>query len=209
MTRRIARSQTAMVAAGVLVCGLGVSVAAALDGHLVIFDFEGSVQEWMIPEWAQTSSDYACRSIAVSPDFVSSGKNSLQLMVDFPGGKWRGAYIEEVMHVTDWTPFQAIAVDVYVPYNAPPSLKARFILTVGEAWTWTEMNRGIALAPDQWTTVTANLLPGSLDWKFFPDEQFRKDIRKVGIRIESENAAYTGPVYVDQVRLLNQESPSS
>ena len=203
MRRAMGRWVGALIVGLVTVCG-GMSLVAALDGHLVIFDFEGSVQEWAIPDWAKTSSDYACKAVSVSPDFVSNGKSSLQLMVDFPGGKWSGAYVEEVMYVTNWSPFQSIAADVYVPYNAPSGLKARFILTVGESWTWTEMNRGLALTPDQWTTISANLMPGSLDWKFFPDDKFRRDIRKLGIRIESENATYTGPVYVDNVRLINQ-----
>jgi hypothetical protein len=93
-------------------------------------------------------------------------------------------------------------VDVYLPYNAPPGLKGRIILTVGEQWTWTEMNRGVALKPGQWTTVTAHLKPGSMDWKFFPDEQFRRDVRKIGIRIESDKTpTYRGPIFIDSVRL--------
>ena len=179
--------------------------ACAQEDALVIFDFEGSVQEWAIPDWALTSPDNVSTTVSASQDFVSSGHGSLQMMTSFPGAKWTGAYVERMMYVTDWSPFASIAVDIYVPYNAPAGLKGRIILTAGEQWTWTEMNRGIPLVPDQWTTVTANLKPGSLDWKFFPDEAFRKDIRKLGIRIESDHPTYptyTGPVYLDQVRLI-------
>ena len=199
--------QTLGIAAGVFLASLAIFMptARAEDDALVIFDFEGTAQEWAIPDWALTSPDNVSTTLAPSQDFVSSGRGSLQMMVNFPGQKWTGAYLERMMYVTDWSPFGAIAVDVYLPYNAPQGLKGRFILTAGEQWTWTEMNRGLPLAPDQWTTITANLKPGSLDWKFFPDEAFRKDIRKIGIRIESDGPtypAYTGPVYVDRVRLL-------
>lgn len=172
------------------------------DDEMVIFDFEGSTQDWAIPDWAQTSSDYSAKKIGISQDFAARGKSSLLVMADFPGGKWSGAYVEQLMYVTDWSPFGSIAADVYVPYNAPKSLKSRFILTVGDQWTWTEMNRGFQLEPGKWTTIRANLKPGSLDWKFFPTDAFRKDIRKVGIRVESEkDGIYSGPIFVDNVRL--------
>ena len=176
--------------------------AQAQEDALVIFDFEGDVQDWAIPDWAMTSEDYKAQDLSPSVDFVSSGQGSIQILMDAPGGRWTGAYIERMMHVTDWTPFSGIAADVYLPYNAPKGMKARFILSVGEKWEWTEMNRGLDLVPEQWTTITANLKPGSLDWKFFPDDTFRKDIRKVGIRIEADGLAYRGPVYIDNVRLI-------
>ena len=185
---------------------IGVSFAVgvpceAQEASLIIFDFEDGVQEWVVPEWALTSSDYGGKTLAASKDFLSHGAGSLQFLVQFPGGKWSGAYLERMMYVTDWSPFQSISVDIYLPYNTPQGLKARFILTVGKDWTWTEMNRGIALTPDQWTTITANLKPGSLDWSFFPTDEFRKDVRKIGIRIESDSPAYSGAVYLDHVRL--------
>lgn len=191
---------------GVMLVGatLLMSAASVSAEELVIFDFEGgNLQDWVIPEWATTSTDYVGKELSPSADFVSSGSGSMQLMVDFPGGKaWRGAYAEIMMYVTDWSPFDSIKVDVYLPYTAPKGLKTRVILTVGEQWTWTEMNRAVPLVPDQWTTISANLRPGSLDWKFFPDESFRKDIRKVGIRIESDGVTYRGPIYIDNVQLI-------
>ncbi|MBI2885380.1 MAG: hypothetical protein HYY15_04320 [Candidatus Omnitrophica bacterium] len=199
-----------MLAGAILLAGGAVSVRAddeqpaAAPADILLADFENGLEEWEIPNWALTSADYACKEVTPAADFVSTGKGSAQLMVDFPGGgKWTGAYLERVMYVTDWGQFSSVAGDVYLPYDAPEGLKARFILTVGEQWQWTEMNRAINLKPDQWTTISANLKPGSLDWKFFPDEGFRKDIRKIGIRIESDrDPAYKGPVYVDNVRLV-------
>lgn len=182
---------------------LGAAVVRAQENGLVIFDFENGMEDWVIPEWALSSPDNVSKSLTPSLDFVSHGKGSLQVLVDFPGGKWAGGYLERMMYVTDWTPFGAIAADIYVPYNAPNELKARFILTVGDKWEWTETNRALELHPDQWTTITAHLKEGSLDWKFFPDETFRKDIRKVGIRVEAdEGAVYSGPIYIDNIRLI-------
>ncbi len=193
-----------VLAAGTCVIAGAATHAESEDNELVIFDFEGDLQDWSIPDWAMTSADYTGKGLNPSLDFTSHGKGSLQVTVAFPGKKWSGAYLENMMYVTDWTPFDAIAMDVYVPYNAPKGLLARFILTVGEEWKWTEMNRAMPLKPDNWTTITAKIKPGSLDWKFFPDEAFRKDVRKVGIRIESNGPAYSGPVYIDNVRLVKR-----
>ena len=174
----------------------------AAAGELVMFDFEKGLEDWAIPDWAQTSPDHVGKNVAQSQEFPSHGQSSLQLIASFPGGKWTGAYVERMMYVTDWTAFSGLAADVYLPQNAPEGLKARFILTVGDKWEWTEMNRSLPLKPGEWTTITADLKPGSQDWKFFPDEKFRKDVRKIGIRIESDaKPAYTGPIYLDNVRL--------
>lgn len=180
------------------------SATAQEPSELIMYDFEGNTQTWEIPEWATTSLDYVGKSVTASEDFASHGKGSLQVLTAFPGaGKWTGAYVEIDVPVTDWSQFGAMTADVYVPYNTPAGLQARFILTIGENWQWTEMNRPSKLKPDQWTTVTANLKPGSMDWKFFPTESFRKDIRRVGIRVESDKGpAYTGPIFIDHVRLI-------
>jgi len=190
--------------AGVLGCLLVGTVASAQSQSepLVIFDFEDSMQDWAIPDWAKEKEEDVGRVLSLSQEIASSGVGSLQLLADFPGEIWTGAYIEVFMHVTDWTPFSTMSIDVYLPPDAPTGLDARWILTVGDQWTWTEMNRAITLEPGKWTTVTANLKPGSLDWKFFPDDNFRRDIRKVGFRVESNHKpVYSGPVYFDNIRL--------
>lgn len=190
--------------------GLGVAALLMLGSaalaedlkEIVLFDFEASVQEWVIPNWARESAESVGKILSTSEEFASHGKGSLQLLADFPGERWTGAYAEVLMHVTDWSPFGFLSVDVYLPSNAPAGLEGRIILTIGETWQWTEMNRSIPLKPGKWTTITVNLKPGSLDWKFFPDESFRKDIRRVGFRVESnKKPVYSGPVYFDNIRL--------
>ena len=176
--------------------------ASNMPQNLVMFDFEEDTQSWDIPDWAKESEDDVGKIVSLSQEFASSGKSSMQLLADFPGGKWTGSYVEVMMYVTDWSPFGSISADLYLPDGAPNGLKAKFILTVGEKWEWTEMNRGISLQAGKWTTIKANLKPGSMDWKSFPSESFRKDVRKVGIRVESDkNPVYTGPIYIDNIRL--------
>jgi hypothetical protein len=76
------------------------------------------------------------------------------------------------------------------------------ILTQGEDWEFNEMSRPFRLDPGEWTTVYADISENSLDWrrkKIGP--HFRKDIRKIAVRIESSRNRYRGPVYIDNIKL--------
>ena len=188
---------------GALAVALVLGGSAAVAGEpLTVYDFEEGLQDWSIPDWAKEKEEDVGRVLSHSTEVASHGKGSMQLLADFPGGTWTGSYVEVFMYVTDWSQFSTVSADVYLPPNAPTGLQGRFILTVSDQWTWTEMNRALRLEPGKWTTITANLKPGSLDWKFFPTDEFRKDIRKVGFRIESDKKpSYSGPIYIDNIRL--------
>ncbi len=170
--------------------------------ELVVYGFEDGLEGWVIPDWAKSSADYVMTDLAVSPEQAAEGHQSLRLQAAFPGERWTGGYVERELEVTDWSAFSQISVSVYLPAEAPQGLRGRIILTVGDQWQWTEMNHAVPLVPGTWTTMTANLKPGSRDWKFFPTDTFRKDVRKLGVRIESDKQpVYTGPVFLDNVRL--------
>jgi hypothetical protein len=167
-----------------------------------LFGFEKDVEGWEIPDWAFEKEDHVAESISVSNQYALEGKSSLEVKVDFPGGKWTAAYLE-IVEFFDWTPFSQIYADLYLPSDAPAGLKAKFILTVGEGWEWTEMSRSKALEPGKWVTMSANLKPGSTDWRIAAiTDAFRQDVRKLGIRIESNmKPAYKGSVYIDNIWL--------
>ncbi len=176
----------------------------ASAAETVLSGFEKDVSGWEIPDWAMEKEDYVAQKIAVDTAYSSEGKSSLRLDVKFPGGKWTAGYAE-IQQYFDWTPYSAVSVDVYLPSAAPTGLKAKLIFTVGESWLWVEMARSTALEPGKWTTVTANLLPGSTDFRATVDEAFRRDVRKVGARIESNmKPAYEGPVFIDNFRLTGK-----
>lgn len=181
--------------------GVCVGMPVLLAAEIVIFSFEGSPEDWAIPDWAKTSGDYAAEGIAVSNEQAKDGEGALEIQAAFPGERWTGVYVERLLDVTDWSAFGQLSASVYLPAQAPAGLKGRLILTVGDEWKWTEMNRAIPLTPGTWTTITANLKPGSMDWSFFPDDTFRQDVRKMGVRIESNPLSYRGPIYIDDVRL--------
>jgi hypothetical protein len=171
----------------------------------VLFDFESGLQGWEIPDWAFEKPDHLQKEVKVSDKIAKSGKQSLELDVDFPGNRWTGGIVE-VMQYFDWSAYTGFAFDVYVPADAPKGLKIQVVLTVGDSWKWIESSKSFDLIPGQWITVIGDLAPGTLDWRRVQvDDSFRKDIRKVSVRpYTSGKPAYTGPVYIDDFRLLSK-----
>jgi hypothetical protein len=169
----------------------------------VLFDFKNGLQGWEIPDWAYEKPDHVQQEINVSKAQAKVGDQSLEIMCEFPGGRWTGAIVE-IMQYFDWSDYSQIACDIYLPADAPLGLRGKIILTVGDAWKWVEMSRSYALKPGQWVTLAADLKPGSIDWRRVQvDDAFRQDVRKIDIRVDSNNKpAYTGPIYIDNVRVI-------
>lgn len=178
---------------------------SALSKEITLYSFEKDPQGWEIPDWAMGKKDNASDGIGISEFQASSGKYALELSVNFRLSEaWQGAYVERVTDVTDWGLFKYISIDVFLPKDAPRGLRARIVLTVGEDWKWTEMNKSIPLAPGEWTVLKADLTGDSLSWRRFITDSFRADVKKIGVRVESNGAVvYKGPVYIDNVRLLD------
>ncbi len=177
------------------------SLSGLCQAAEVLFGFEDGTVGWRIPDWALEKEDYIAKEISQSRDWASQGKNSLAVSSEFLSGKWSAAYVE-IEEYYDWSPYSKISVDIYLPKEAPVGLKAKFILTVGEEWKWTEMSKTMPLTAGQVTTITASLAPGSKDWKnTVVDDNFRKDVRKLGIRVESNKNPYKGKLYIDNIRL--------
>lgn len=171
--------------------------------EVVLYSFEKDPQGWEMPDWTLTKNEYVGRQISVSEFNSSDGKYALEFDVEFSNSpQWEGAFIERICDVTDWSPFSYLSVDIFLPKNSPQGLRARVILTVGEGWKWTEANKAYPLTPGEWTVIKLDLTSNSMSWRKFIDDSFRSDIRKMGVRIESNGKiAYKGPVYVDNVKL--------
>ncbi|NQT32482.1 MAG: hypothetical protein HQ594_02275 [Candidatus Omnitrophica bacterium] len=191
------------VVLALMVVGLLLAGTSAYAEEEVLFSFESGMQGWEIPDWAYEKPDMVQKAIDISEEYASDGANSLEVDVEFPGGRWTGAIVE-IMQYFDWSDYSKIAMDIYIPEDAPKGLRAAMILTVGDAWKWVEMSRSYELKPGQWETITADLMPGSIDWRRIQvDDAFRQDVRKLHIRIHSNNKpAYTGPVFIDNIRLI-------
>lgn len=175
---------------------------APITEERTLYDFEGDLQGWEVPVWALGKTDHVAKEVVLSQDVASKGKTSMKVTADFPGGAWYGALIE-IQQYLDLGGYRVIRADIYLPPDAPVGLKAKLILTVGENWKFVEMNGSVPLMPGEWATITANIEPGSYDWKrVVPDEEFAQDIRKIAIRIESNHKPkYAGVLYIDNVRV--------
>jgi len=168
----------------------------------VLFSFEGTTDGFEIPFWTLEKEDHVADSIESTQEFASEGNASLKVNCDFPGKSWTAALVELEQYL-DFSPYREVAVDIYIPPDAPLGLRAKLILTVGDDWRFTEMTRTIPLVPGKWVKVSGNIEPGSYDWKrTVPDESFRQDVRKIVVRIESNRVpVYKGPVYIDNIRI--------
>lgn len=195
-----------------LVLLLGLILSFAVSGvsfaaEKILFTFEdGTTEGWVIPDWELGKEDYVAENVEVSQKYALDGKSSLELMANFPGARWTGAYCE-IEEFFDWGPYSTVSVPVYLPADAPEGLKAQIVIasptvTAPNPW-WIEMKRSVSLVPGKWTVITADLKPGSADWKAaINSDEARQDIRKFGVRVESNNKpAYKGPIYIDKITL--------
>lgn len=175
---------------------------APITEERTYYDFESDLNGWEIPQWALGKMDYVAKDESLSEEFASRGKSSMKFMVDFPGGTWTAGLVE-IQQYLDMSRYRVVRVDIYLPADAPIGLKAKLILTVGSTWKFVEMSRSVPLIPGEWATITANIEPGSYDWKrVVPDEEFAQDVRKIAVRIESNRKpAYSGTIYIDNVRV--------
>jgi hypothetical protein len=167
------------------------------------YGFErGGLDGWEVPQWAMGKNDYVASGLEVSDEAVSEGASSMKVNADFPGGYWTAALVE-IQQYLDLSKYRVIRADVYLPADAPKGLSSSIILTVGDSWRFVEMSRSYPLIPGEWITVTASIEPGSYDWKrIVPDEKFAEDVRKIAIRVESNNKPkYKGGIFIDNVRV--------
>ena len=190
---------------GLFLFTLAIVACFAVTGRtetIVFYGFENGPAGWEVPDWTKDKEDLLDCDLAISEHVASEGKYSFEIMADFEASAWRGIYIQRDVEVSDWSPFRTISVDVYLPEDAPRGFKARLILTLGEEWKWTEMNSAADLTPGEWTVITADLSPESKDWKNFMLEDLRKDVKRLGIRVESERTPlYKGSFFIDNIRL--------
>lgn len=182
--------------------GVRVPSTKPITEERTYYDFEGNIGGWEVPMWAQGKADHVAKDILVSKEVASKGNASMKVATNFPGGIWAAALVE-IQQYLDISNYRVIRADLYLPKDAPIGLKSKIILTVGNNWKFVEMSGSVPLVPGEWATISANIEPGSYDWKrVVPDEEFAEDIRKIAIRIESNRKpSYSGPLYIDNVRV--------
>lgn len=181
------------------------AVRVPAKGEKVFYNFEIDEDSWEIPAWELDKPDHVARTLEQTKEMASNGRGSLKLYAEFPGIRWTGALVE-IQQFLDLRGYDVISCDIYLPPEAPQGLRAKIILTVGETWKFVEMSRSVRLVPGEWTEITAKLTEDSMDWKRTQvDDAFKEDVRKVSIRVESNKPAYSGPIYIDNIRAYSLE----
>jgi len=170
-----------------------------------LYNFEKNLDGWEIPYWAREKTDHVARTIKKTSYIAANGTGSLEIFTDFPKKEWTAAIVE-IQQYLDLTNYNSLAANVYLPLNGPKTeLRGKLIVTSGEDWNFIEMKRSVRLEPGKWITLEANIAEGSSDWQDLTIDNFiTSDIRKVAIRIESYNTPYTGPIYIDNIRVLSR-----
>jgi len=178
------------------------------------FDFEEDSEGWGIPDWAFYQSDHVGRSLEVSSEEASTGESSLKIMSEFPGDVWRAVLIDHVKD-SDFTEYETISADVYLPKKAPRNfMQVRLIITAGDGWHFIEAKEAPLLKPGKWITVRAKLEREYIEgvpseWRGRGHKRLFNHvgkIKKIGVRVEYNASPphrigrkYHGPIYVDNI----------
>jgi hypothetical protein len=163
---------------------LGINVTYAQNETLVT-SFESGTEGWaLVTDWASGVS------INVSDAFASDGAQSLSVSVNYAATQWQeaGVFFQPPQPL-DWSSYTTLSVDIYVPAEAENFI-AQLYTKTGDSWSWTN-TPNIALTPDAWTTVTADLSAMGIV----------RDVREFGIKFATYEANFTGEFYVDRVVL--------
>jgi len=184
---------------------IGASVASGV-GPLVVFDFESSSQ--VIPT-VDGWQDGACRTVSwlgsnAGPAYQSNvqasvGTYSLAYPVNFTGGGWDQSGIDcPLAWPRPWAlnAYATISADVWVP-------TAGISADLGFNDPWNPARGGGSptdLSPG-WNTITSSLLPGA----DFPSGV--TSANEVLLRVIGRGAVYSGPIYVDNIKLAPSPNP--
>ena len=171
--------------------------------EIMMYGFEDNNQGWEVPFWSCEKNEYKTGEVNISKEVSRQGKSSLEMIVDFPGNRW-SAGIVEVEGNFDLSESKYIIFDIYIPETAPKCLETKIILAL-EGYHWLEMNKTFNLEPGKWKRVKASLKKNCKWWtncgQIKLTQSLKREIYKIGIRIESNNIRYAGPVFIDNITL--------
>ena len=159
-------------------------------------------------EWVVNPLDPGTVSVAPSTDRASSGKRSLLIAGALPGSIG-AAYTPW----GDWSGYDKLVLDFYVPKAAPEGL-AIYVYIKDKQYWWFQTapfskvvdgKRQFEVPRDRWVTATIDISPHSTVWEPSGHERSWDHVlyypREFGIRIFSDQA-WSGGIYVDNIRLV-------
>ncbi|NQT52769.1 DUF5060 domain-containing protein, partial [bacterium] len=137
--------------------------------------------------------------IAVDTAHTTDGGEALKLMASYPG---EAAIVRKVE--ADWHTYDRLALDVFVPKDAPNDMRVMVYLRDGDLW-WYETLLPTYLRPGDWTKLLVDLTGATTSWtphghsKVF-DRYTLQRVRVMGLRVFGHRT-YAGALYVDNIQL--------
>ncbi|HEX2620213.1 MAG TPA: discoidin domain-containing protein, partial [Phototrophicaceae bacterium] len=163
-----------------------VTTPATTSETTLLNSFEADVENWKLADyWA------GGKGLSVSADGASDGAQSLAIDAVYTGGSWQeaGASVQPEGGA-DWSGYQQLAMDVYLPEGATDFIGQIFVKT-GADWTWAN-TPDTPLVAGQWTTITADLSTlGDMT-----------ALNEYGVKVGTSVTAYEGAVLIDNIRLV-------
>lgn len=172
------------------------------------WDFESPEEDWIA-----SPLDKGTQKLCPSTDRATSGKSSLAITGAVPAGFGATYYPWD-----DWTGFEKLTFDVYVPKNVPKEFDV-WVYLKDKQYLWYQTapfrspTTGKVLKsfkPGQWLKVSLDVSPTSTVWKpgghrkawerslYFP--------REFGVRFFSRSN-WSGTVYLDNMQLTGNSMP--
>lgn len=178
----------------------------AVAQEKAVYNRSEYIHNWNTPDWASAKKDHIGPVLSIDENFTKDGDtSSLRLNINFSGHGW-SAGIVETEGVFDLTLYKSIAFDVYLPKKAPEGMGVRVIIVSGDQFEWIEMIDAVRVEAGRRNTVRANLKQGSREWKTGSEvveisDDIKESVKKIGIRVESNNIRYNGPIYIDNIKM--------
>ncbi|MCM8760014.1 MAG: DUF5060 domain-containing protein, partial [Candidatus Omnitrophica bacterium] len=156
----------------------------------VFFDFEGTLQGW--------ESVYNGQLLSVSPNFVSSGKNSLALNVS----GWKESWIR-VEGDFDWLRYDKLIMDIYI-FSKTKNYVSFICYIKDKNWTWfqtdlfrPDLNEKTRIVIDISDTAMWQPSTGLAAW----DSYTKRNIREFGMKFFFYQP-FSGSIHIDNIQLV-------
>lgn len=181
---------------------LSVSLSGIFAEEHTLCDFERPDHGWMIG-MSEEVGPHAAGLPQGTPAGIrrmgaAQGRSALLLPAAFPGELWT-----HVQPDADWSAYDELALDIYLPPNAPKWIQALFVIRDRDLW-WYQAMPVLWLEPGKWQTVRFDISGDSAQWKAQNhmkawDGYATQRVRLFGVRLFS-SAAFRGAILIDNVR---------
>ena len=135
----------------------------------------------------------------IATTHATDGSEALEVTAKYPGEAAIWRVVED-----DWHTHDRLALDVFVPPDAPNDMRVMVYLRDGDLW-WYEALLPTYLRPGDWTKLLVDLSGQITHWeprghdKVFTRYALQR-VRVLGIRVFGHRP-YRGPLYLDNIQL--------